>query len=112
MHLLTIPLPSTQEMDSPIPRLEDIEYRASYFSRNDSGRGCMGRRFLSVLIQGWGRGCVWCWRKQRGVRGVRICARSKKTARATNQRTQYEEAFVEAFYTAANYGFMVLWMGS
>ena len=31
---------------------------------------------------------------------------SKKTARATDQRTQYEEAFVEAFYTAANYGFM------
>ena len=31
---------------------------------------------------------------------------SKKTARATDQRTQYEAAFVEAFHTAANYGFM------
>ena len=122
-------------MDSPIPRLEDVEYRATHFARNDFWAWVHGATFSLGPYTGLGEGvrvvleetegwegvedlCMHCaekWHKseiQSSFEGV-VWNTSKKTAipakaRATDRvkRTQYEEAFIEAFYTAANYGFM------
>ena len=113
-------------MDSPVPKLEDVVYKASHFCRHDFWECVEGASFSIAPYTGLGEGVRVVLKAtevcERGEED--ICTHCAERWRNTNIKTafegvvwtsniaaaekisQYEVALIEAFKTAAGYGFM------
>ena len=130
---LDYPSPLNSGMDSPIPKHEDVVYRASHFCRHDFWEFVDGARFSIAPYTGLGEGvrvmlhtpevcervkeeimCTDCtdrW-KRSNVKAAFAGVVWKSSIVPTPTMSPYELSLIEAFKTAALYGFMdgVMWL--
>ena len=124
---LDYPSPLNSGMDSPIPKHEDVVYRASHFCRHDFWEFVDGACFSIAPYTGLGEGvrvmltapevcervkeeimCTHCTDRWKSANIKAAFAEVVWTSSivAAPKMSPYELSFIEAFKTAALYGFM------